>query len=158
MTSHSIFVLLGAFAVTLGLLALTLRLLGRVQMGGSTDRRSVALKVLNRVSIGPRQGVALLQVGERVLVVSMADSGTRLLTELDEADRVRALGTAPAPANTSRFSLMIPGLGRVALMLALALLPLMQSFEGAPNRRPVETAGPDRRGSAAPSACAAGHG
>ena len=137
MTGHSIFVLLGAFAVTLGLLALTLRLLGRVQMGGSTDRRSVTLKVLNRVSIGPRQGVALLQVGERVLVVSMADSGTRLLTELNEEDRVRALGTAPAPANTSRFSLMIPGHGRVALMLALALLPLTAHAQSTGNSSPV---------------------
>lgn len=136
MTLHSGLVALGAFAVTLGLLALTLRLLGRLHGGGLIDRRGLTLKVLNRVPTGPRQSIALLQVGGRVLVVSLADSGARLLTELDESERTLALsatssagvrGAAGSPGSQgskSGFTLQIPGLGRVVLMLALLVLPM----------------------------------
>jgi len=124
MTGSSLLSLVGALAVTLGLLALALRLLGRLHEGGSRRRAALPLEVLQRVSVGPRQGVALLRVADRVLVVSMAESGTRLLTELDGPARDRAL--APEPRRPVRRAwLRVPLLGRFGLLLALATLPAM---------------------------------
>lgn len=88
MTSSSLFGLIGAFSVTAGALALAVHLLKRMQSGGAQGSRGVPLEVLKRVAVGPKQGVALLRVGERVLVVSIAESGTSVLTELPE-DGVR---------------------------------------------------------------------
>jgi flagellar biosynthetic protein FliP len=44
---------------------------------------AVPLRLVRRISIGPRQGIGLLEVGDRMLVISMAESGARLLTDLD---------------------------------------------------------------------------
>jgi flagellar biosynthesis protein FliP len=153
-TLHSALVALGAFAVTLGLLALTLRLLGRLHGGGLVERRGFTLKVLSRVPTGPRQAIALLQVGERVLVVSLADSGARLLAELDDADRDVAL-RAPVPSRAKLgLALSIPGLGRVALMLALLVLPLSaraQAGSPAPgSRAPAASTAPAGRSKVVP--------
>ncbi len=94
--------MLGAFAallVTLGCLGLSVWLLKRFTPGARGGAGGVPLAVLRRIGTGPKQGVALLQVGERVLVVSVSDRGTQLLTELDGADLEGALsGAAPDPA------------------------------------------------------------
>jgi len=138
---HSGLTLLGAFAVTFGLLAVTLRLLGRMHNGAFAPRRGFPLRVLHRVSTGPRQGVALLQVGERVLVVSLADSGARLLAELDEADRAAALTAEPAaPAKLGVLPWPIPGLGKLALVLALALVPMTARAQAANAAKPATPA------------------
>jgi flagellar biosynthetic protein FliP len=83
----------GALAVTFGLLALAVRLLHRLQAGAAASGRGVPIRLVQRVMIGPRQGVAVLRVGERVLLVSIAESGIRLLAELDR----QAFPEAPEP-------------------------------------------------------------
>ena len=88
--------LFAALAVTLGLCGAALWLLRRFAPGALAASRGLTLRVLQRVSIGPRQGVAVLQVGERVLLVSMTDAGASLLTEIEGGDRDRALAGAPA--------------------------------------------------------------
>ena len=60
----------GALAVTLGLLFLGLHLLRRIH-GVQVSGRGIPLEILQRVSTGPKQGVALLRVDDRVLVVSV---------------------------------------------------------------------------------------
>lgn len=88
----------GALAVTLGLLVVLVHVLRRVQGGGSRASHGFPLRVLKRTSLGPKQGVGLLQVGERVLVVSIAEGGARLLTELDPPARAELLASAtPSP-------------------------------------------------------------
>jgi len=88
--------LVAALAVTLGVMLVTLRFLQRARNGGVAR---VPLRVLQRVETGPRQAIALVQVVDRVLVVSLAEGGTRMLTELDEAARAQVLTTVPtAPA------------------------------------------------------------
>jgi flagellar biosynthetic protein FliP len=88
--------LFAALAVTLVLCGAALWLLRRFAPGALAAGRGLTLRVLQRVSLGPRQGVALLQVGERVLLVSMTDAGASLLGEIDGDDRARALAGAPA--------------------------------------------------------------
>ena len=84
----------GALAVTLGLLVVLVHVLRRVQGGSGPVTNGFPLRVLKRTSLGPKQGVGLLQVGERVLVVSIADGGARLLTELDPPAREQVLSAA----------------------------------------------------------------
>ncbi len=56
------------------------------------------LRVIRRVGIGPRQGVALLQVGERTLLVSCGEGGVRVLANLDEdEDTAGAPGAGEGP-------------------------------------------------------------
>lgn len=97
--------LLAALAVTLGVMMLALRLLQKVRTGGVSR---VPLRVLQRVETGPKQAIALVQVVDRVLVVSLAESGSRLLTELTEGERERVLVTEATPATTTATTTATP--------------------------------------------------
>lgn len=83
--------LLAATALTVGLLIVTLKLLQRAGAVRGGQRR-LPLKVLDKLALSPKQGVALLRVGRRVLVVGLSDAGPRYLAELRGEDRVAALG------------------------------------------------------------------
>jgi flagellar biosynthetic protein FliP len=97
----------GALAVTLGLLVVLVHVLRRVQGGGGPVAHGFPLRLLKRTSLGPKQGVGLLQVGERVLVVSIAEGGARLLTELDPPARAQILSAA-LPTRPNRAAARVP--------------------------------------------------
>ncbi len=138
--------LFAALAVTIGVLFLTLHLLRRVH-GHVAGRSRVPLMLLQRISTGPRQGVALLRVGDRVLVVSLAEDGANLLTELG-GDALRdALTEAPVAAHAAR-ARGWRGLGRLSLLALLALAPASARAQGAGAPPPQAPAG----GTAAPAA------
>ncbi|MEK7317406.1 MAG: flagellar type III secretion system pore protein FliP [Candidatus Eisenbacteria bacterium] len=132
MTFGSAVQTIGALAVTLALLVVALRMVRRIQ-GPSTDSLGgVALRVLRRVPLGPKQGVALLQVGERVLVVSVAEGGTQLLTELAPEEASRALpemrGVAASngvSSTTNAAALPIPAFLRRFARRAAAVVALL---------------------------------
>ncbi len=86
---------IGALAVTLGMLAVAVFLLKRIQGAGTGGGAGVPLTVLKRISIGPKQGVVLLRVGDRVLVLSTARQGGAVS---DRADRADARGGVASPA------------------------------------------------------------
>ena len=114
----------GALAITLGLLALAVRLLARLHAGPRGVGRGVPIQVVQRVMVGPRQGVAVLRVADRVLVVSIAESGIRLLTELDQAALGEEAVMAPQKAESRfPFGFRVPFLPAVGLALALLLAP-----------------------------------
>ncbi|HRP07973.1 MAG TPA: flagellar type III secretion system pore protein FliP [Gemmatimonadales bacterium] len=111
---------LAALLVTIGVMVIALRWLGRLHgLSGGGDRGS-HLQVLERVGAGPRQGICLLRVGERVLVVGVGDD-VNLITEIDDlATRERILSErAVATPGTARGML-----SRFGLMAALVLLPV----------------------------------
>ncbi len=89
--------LLGPLIISLGLCALAAAVLRRWPAHGLTRTPGLTLRVLQRVTLGPRQGIALLQVEDRVLVVALGDHGAQLVTELDGEARTRALASVPAP-------------------------------------------------------------
>ncbi len=121
--------LVAALAVTLGLCALALALLKRMAPGSVPAMRGLPVRVLQRASLGQRQGVAVLQVGSRVLLVALAETGgASLLAELEGEDRDRALGVsggAALPAPAFDLSTLLGGLTRAsragAGMLALVI-------------------------------------
>jgi flagellar biosynthetic protein FliP len=98
---------LGAFAITIGLLFLTLHLLKRVH-GRATTGGRVPLTVVQRISTGPRQGIGLVRVADRVLVVSLSERGATLLTELAGTALEQVIGTDVATAAPTTTSLAIP--------------------------------------------------
>ena len=79
---------LAALLVTIGVMLLALRWLGRLHGMSATSHRGGSLQLLERIATGPRQAIGLVRVGERVLVVGLADE-ISLLGEVDEATRQR---------------------------------------------------------------------
>jgi flagellar biosynthetic protein FliP len=99
-------------AFVLGLLAVTLRLLRKVSQGGTMGRGKggITLEVVQRVTLGPRQGIAVVRIGEQLVAVSVGEGGVRTLAELDAAE-----ATAPASAQ-----LHTPQTGPVSAMATAA--------------------------------------
>lgn len=126
MSGTTPFGVLAALAVTLGLLGVAIHLLRRFQSSASAGARGLKLEVVRRVMLGPKQGIALLRVGERVLVVGIAESGISLLTELSGdalADTLKP--PAPGPTAGDRWPMIrLPMLGKLALVAALGLAPI----------------------------------
>jgi flagellar biosynthetic protein FliP len=86
---------LAALGVTLALLFLAVQVLKRFQgipARGGAGR--IPLRILKRTPLGPRQGVGLLQVGSRVIVISMGENGSRYLTELEGEDLAEVIEDA----------------------------------------------------------------
>ncbi len=120
------FSMLAAFAVTIGLLFLTLHLLRRLN-GSAGARGRVPMTMIQRVATGPKQSVGLLRVGDRVLVVSLAERGTTLLTELS-GDALRdAIAEAPAATPAQRVAPFRLALGKAMGFARVGTLALVMS-------------------------------
>jgi len=110
--------LFGATAVVTGLLLLGTAWLRRLQRGGARGA-AFPLEVLQRIATGPKQGMALVRCGDRILLMSCTADGMQLVTELNGEDRDRLLGT-PAP----RPLVQRGGLAGAAGLLFLLALPM----------------------------------
>lgn len=87
-----------ALAFVLGLGAVCLWALKRWGTGALTGRRHrLPLEVVQRVALGPKAGLAVVRIGEKVVAVSVGEGEVRPLFELDEADRQRVIATSPIP-------------------------------------------------------------
>lgn len=125
--------LLAALAVTTGLLVLGMKVLKQFQGARAWNGPGVPLEVLQRVSMGPRHGVALLRVADRVLLVSVSESGSTLLTELsgeglDAALKSTEVDVCEQPQSRWR----LPRLSWVGLTLLLAVMPVQSMAQTAP--------------------------
>ncbi|HEX5580722.1 MAG TPA: flagellar type III secretion system pore protein FliP [Gemmatimonadaceae bacterium] len=96
MSAGSLLGVVATLALVLGLMAVALRLLRRFATTGGTGRGRLPMEVVQRVALGPKQGIAVVRIGERLLAVSLGEGGVRPLAELGEAER--ALLDAPARA------------------------------------------------------------
>ena len=93
----SVLGVLAVLALVLGLLVLSLRLLRRFVPTAGAGHTKMPLEVVQRLSLSPKQGIAIVRIGERLVAVSLGDGGVRALVELE----------APATA-TSTTSVMSP--------------------------------------------------
>lgn len=124
MSGSSLFGLFGALAVTGGLLIIVLRLLQRVH-GKSLGRSRIPFDVVQRHALGPKQGLLVVRVGRRVLVLGTSEHGPRLLTELKGEDRLQVLGAeeeAPAPAPVRAPHALQRILAQFSLILVLGVM------------------------------------
>ena len=126
-----VFGIIAALAVTTGVLILALRVLRNLAGPRVWDGHGVPLQVLQRASMGPRHGVALLRVADRVLVVSVSESGTSLLTELSGSALQDALevneGQDRLPRSGKWRWPVLGWLGLVALLMCSPAASLAQA-------------------------------
>lgn len=78
----------------LGSIFLAAKLLRRYAPVAGAGASGIPMQVLRRLPLGPKQAIALVQIDQRVLAVSVGDGGVRLLTEFD-ADAPTAAAVLP---------------------------------------------------------------
>lgn len=74
--------IVGALGFVLGLLFLAVALLKRFR-GLPASGSSAALEVVARAGLAPKQGIALVRMGDRVVALSWGEGGVRRLADLD---------------------------------------------------------------------------
>jgi flagellar biosynthetic protein FliP len=86
--------ILAALSFVLGLIALAVWLLRRWGTGPLRPRHRLPVEVVQRLPLGPKAALAVVRVGEKVLVVSHGEGGIQTVCDLDEADRQRVLASS----------------------------------------------------------------
>ncbi len=125
MTFGSIVGLCLTLAVVLALVAITLRLLRRVALGSSRPAAAaIPLEVVHRLPLGPRQGLAIVRIGEQLVAVSVGEGGVRPILELDPPSELPAEAEAPAATATTPFAPSLLARLRSSGIPILALLAL----------------------------------
>lgn len=142
-------------ALVLGLLAITMRVLRKVSQGTPLGRArgGVALEVVQRIALGPRQGIAVVRIGEQLVAVSVGEGGVRTLAELEPAEATAgatshapvsgALSPAPAAGPRDFRSALMHGLRSAGLPLAvvvssaLAVAPHPAAAQGTTQQAPI---------------------
>ncbi len=132
-------------AMVLGLVTMTMRLLRRVTQGTGAVRGAQSLQVVQRIPLGPRQGIAVVRIGGQTLAVSVGEGGVRTLAELDDVPET-APAAEPVAAGPRRDFTQALRQGLRAAGLPLAVL-LMMAGAALPSRAGAQ-------GTAAPSAAA----
>ena len=96
MTFGSVMGVLLTLGFVLALLGVALKLLRRFAPTSSSGA-SLRMEVIQRLALGPKQGIAVIRVGERVVAVSVGEGGVNRLFELEAAEVV-----GPATLGSSR--------------------------------------------------------
>jgi len=90
-TFGAILGLILALGLVLGLFGLAVGVARRFATVGG-DHGRLGMMVVDRTPLGPRQGLAAVRIGDRVIVVSVGDGGVHAVTELTESE-ASSLGT-----------------------------------------------------------------
>jgi flagellar biosynthetic protein FliP len=91
-----------ALGLVLVLLGLSLKLLQRLSPGTTRGRVRVPMEIVQRMSVGPKQGIAVVRIGERVIAMSVGEGGIRRLYELDQDEAARIIATSAPAVNETR--------------------------------------------------------
>lgn len=144
--------------VVLTLISVTMRLLRGVTQRASTGKGGVSLEVVQRIAVGPRQGIAVVRVGDQLLAVSVGDGGVRTLAELDEVPESYPETVEVEPGNGRRDfrtllrqGLRAAGVPMVALLLAVGLAATTASAQAPATRDPRPAAATSQSTTAAPT-------
>jgi flagellar biogenesis protein FliO len=78
-------------ALVLGIMGIALKFLRKYTMGNSSRNGSIPMEVVQRLTLGQRQGIAVVRIGARTLAVSMGDGGVRYLAELQSDELTEAV-------------------------------------------------------------------
>ncbi|MFH1060201.1 MAG: flagellar biosynthetic protein FliO [Pseudomonadota bacterium] len=92
--TSSISQMLLALGLVLALVLALYWLARRFLPGAAGLGQAAGLRVLGRLSLGPKKGLALVEVGRRVLVLGLAEQGLSLLATIDDPEEIAALGAA----------------------------------------------------------------
>lgn len=165
MSMMSVVSSLAALAVVFGLLFLGVALLRRYAPMMSRRGGAFPMEVVQRMSLGARQGLAVVRVGDKHIVVSIGDGGVRFVADADaeaendaaavEREHVASVINEPFDA-ASRFRQLLRSSTFLArsVLLSAALAGAAQAQNAAPSPAPSINV-PARAANAAPSAKAA---
>jgi flagellar biogenesis protein FliO len=87
-------------ALVLGAMGVAMRVLRKYAMANSSGKGVVKMEIVQRLSLGQRQGIAVVRIGNRLLAVSMGDGGVHQVAELSEADLALSADGTKASAAT----------------------------------------------------------
>jgi flagellar biosynthetic protein FliP len=90
-----------ALGLVLVLLGLSLKLLQRLAPGTTRGRVRIPMEVIQRMSIGPKQGVAVVRIGERVVAISVGEGGMRRLFELGDEEAAAIIASSVLPSSAA---------------------------------------------------------
>ena len=88
---------IAALAFVLGLGAVCLWALKRWGMGSLSAKTRVPVEVVQRVPLGPKTGLTVVRVGEKVVALAVGEGGVTTLFELDERDRQQVIASSAVP-------------------------------------------------------------
>jgi flagellar biosynthetic protein FliP len=100
-TFGSIMGVLLTLGFVLALLGVSLKLLRRFAPTSSAGGR-LRMEVVQRLALGPKQGIAVVRVGERVVALSVGDGGVRRLFDLEEGEVGAGRGDLTASVSRPR--------------------------------------------------------
>ena len=107
-TAGSVFSMLFGLAIVLAALFGVLHLIKRLQT--HTGANQANLKLVGAISVGPRERVVLLEVGERVLILGVTPGSINTLARMSAADVPRNnTPSNPAPDFATRLSNVLKG-------------------------------------------------
>jgi flagellar biosynthetic protein FliP len=118
--------------LVLTLVVVTMRLLRRVTNGSSGTRQAgPRLEIVQRLALGPRQGIAVVRVGDQLLAVSVGDGGVRTLAELDQTEATSKVAAAIEAPCRDFTQLLRQGLRQAGVPLAVLVLTTLTPLAGA---------------------------
>lgn len=148
-------------AVVLALVAMTMRLLRRVALASSGAGRGtqIPLEVVQRVALGPRQGLAIVRIGEQLVAVSVGEGGVRQILEVDPppaaAEAPVAAGEVPAERGFAPSLLARLRSSGIPIAMALMLGAAQGNAQAAAPARATPPAAPAPAAVSAPARVAA---
>ena len=147
MTIGSFIGVMGMLGLVLGLLVLTLRLLKRYAPTTTSGTSRIPLEVVQRLPLGPRQGIAIVRIGDQLIAVSIGEGGVRTLVEVDTPAGADAIAVPTTPDVAGGFGGTLRQALRQSTGLVFALLFAIGSLQAqnataatkAPTQNPAAT-------------------
>jgi flagellar biosynthesis protein FliP len=99
-TFGSVMGVLLTLGFVLALLGVALKLLRRFAPTSTTGAR-LRMEVVQRLALGPKQGIAVVRVGERLVAVSVGEGGIHQLFEMKESEVAQTVAAVAPPARTA---------------------------------------------------------
>jgi len=97
--SAELFRMIGSFALVLALMAVLLWALRRLQSRMNSQNSGRRLQIIETVSVGPRQKIALVRVGTHEVLVGITPTQMTSLGQLPEGSHISQAALATPPAN-----------------------------------------------------------
>ena len=97
--SAELFRMIGSFALVLVLMAALLWALRRLQSRMNSQNSGRRLQIIETVSVGPRQKIALIRVGTHEVLVGITPTQMTSLGQLPEGSHISQTAHATPPAN-----------------------------------------------------------
>lgn len=116
MSAPSFLMVMAMLAVVLGAMGIALRVLRRYTLAGASRKDGVKMEVIQRLTLGQRQGIAVVRIGSRVLAVSMGDGGVHQVADLTETDIASGAVNATVAPGSAPMHAIADGIRKLALI------------------------------------------